>query len=118
MEKTERPEGLIERVVYALEMIETYLGRLVSTGIRSAPAGEFEDPPMKPLKDKKPAAEKKETTSAEVVPTLDEVRDALQTYNDTFGREGAIALLKGFNAQNVSALPEARRQEFIDKCLK
>ncbi len=115
-EKNERPTGIQERMLYALEMIETYLGLIAGRthqeagGIKAAgKAGKAETAS---------ASASASAAAPEVEPTADEVREALKNVAENFGREAAIKLLKDNGHKNASAVPAAERAGFIAKCLE
>ncbi len=105
-EKNARPEGIQERMLYSLEMIETYLGLIAGRTHQEAKA------PAKATKVAEPTAAA--TTVAE--PTQDDVREALKLVAENFGREAAIKLLKDAGHKNAGAVPASERREFIKKC--
>ncbi len=108
MAEETRPEGIQERQLYALEMIETYLG--IIAGATHANAGGTKPAPAKSVPAATPAA------AAPAEPTADDVRAVLKDYADNFGREAAIKLLKDAGYKNAGTVPAEKRAEFIKAC--
>ncbi len=113
-EKNVRPEGIQERMLYALEMIETYLGLIAGRTHQEAGGIKATGKATKAAEPAVPTAAKDQTAE----PTADEVREALKQVAENFGREAAIKLLKDNGHKNASAVPAAERAGFIAKCLE
>jgi len=106
----ERPTGIQERMLYSLEMIETYLGILA--GKAHTEAGGTRPTPTKPMT----AGTGVGATAAPeqtAEPTVDDMRAVLKDCAENFGRETAIKFLKDKGYKNAGAVPAAERAGFI-----
>lgn len=143
---TDRPTGLIERLVASVEMCETYLGLLAKGGMLPAKGGEKVHPdemlPTPPVV-KKPVTKKKEVAAAvEVVTedpnkpvslspdvlatmakpeepavlTFDWLKQAATRFQRVEGREKAIELIHSYNVTNISSLNPKDFSEFWNIC--
>ena len=134
-------KGLLERQTEALEMISTTLGLILRR--YNGEAGPPTPAPTATTKPKAKAEAKAEAKAAKAAtktadePVVDELdisldaapaapvkevtvqdcRDALETYNNLNGLEEAKNILREFQVPKVSVIPEEKRQAFVDRCL-